>query len=304
MNPEQLVVGISYTKSKKLPLAVCDALYEGVKKCGDIPFKIKTKKDLRHCDVITQYGPWNGGQETIRGDVEEFAKKNKIRKLCLDIGFIKNHRLDPDSLEAYTTIGYDDFKNYGDYYYDNHNGYYTGSLSESSRWNSFGIEIKPWRQDGEHILVLGQPQGWSTAAININEWTNSTIKSLKQYTDRPIWLRQHPLHKSRLTLEDKSVRIIEVDEHPLEKDFENCWAVVSYSSSAVIPALLAGIPIVCNSNLSIGYPLAEKNIANIEAPEMPRRRKFFYDLAYSQWNLSEIASGNPWSFYRKHYNDI
>jgi hypothetical protein len=278
------------TLSQKLPIAVSDALFKGVERCGDFGYAIKTKEDLepwrgtKTLNCISQYGPWNGGQEKIRGIVHNYSELYKVRKLCIDIGLVKNYRLDPNNLAAYSTIGFDDFKGYGNYYSSNHSG---------ERWNSFNLEIKPWRKDGEHILIVGQPaHGFSASKFDIENWYPAIVSKLRELTDRPLFFRQHPLQKQLPNL--PGVKMIGTYDQPLEKDFENCWAVISKTSSMTISALLNGIPVICDDDLNPGCDLAEKNVASINSPVMPTREQFFYDLAYTQWNLKEIEKGEPW----------
>jgi hypothetical protein len=286
-----ITVGVGYTKRKTVPIAVCNAFLKGVQKCGDVAHRIENLKDLKYFDAISQYGPWNSGGEKLRGDVHKFCELYKVRKICLDIGYIKNFRNDLNNLNAYSTIGYDNFKGLGTYYNEWHT---------SSRWDSFNIELKPWRTNGEHILIIGQPQGWSTKHLDIQQWYKDIVAEIRKHTGRPIFFRQHPLERTFPKIKD--VRFISFVEKDLEQWFNNCWAVVTKTSSAGISALINGIPVICNDSLMPGYNLAEKNIANIENPATPKREQFFYDLAYTQWNISEISGGEPWEHLRWHLN--
>ena len=71
--------------------------------------------------------------------------------------------------------------------------------SSPDRFNSMGIDIKDWRNKGDHVLVIGQNlYDASLFGIDLELWLINTIKMLLKNTDREIIVRDHPENKSRL----------------------------------------------------------------------------------------------------------
>lgn len=160
-----------------------------------------------------------------------------------------------------------------------HNGSGTWPKGDGSRWASLGIEIEPWREKGDHILVCpNRPFGMKGLAMP-QDWTATTVNRLRAYTKRPVRVRPHP----------------GTSQPPcsLAADLENCHAVVIWASSAGVHSLLAGVPVICASPWWIAKGAAGTDVRTIEAPVMPERRPVFERLAWAQWSVAELASGEP-----------
>ena len=302
MIDKQLKVAVGYTKDTFDAIATCAAFVEGIRKNNDIPIIIRTHDDthlIKQCDVVSQFGEWNGGRNKLRGDVHELAKKFKVRKLILDCGYLRNNRWEKKNIvDRYVGIGYDRFKGHGKYYNSN---------SLSDRWHKLNLELKPWRKTGDNILILGQTRfGSSTIHLDILRWYEKMIKKIRQYTDKPIRLLSHPNQKifpTKAFNKDKRNKIIPA-KADITKEFKNSWCTVAKTSGATIESLLNGIPVITNDDLCSSYEVAEHDIKNIMNPRMPDRKQWLYNLCYSQWNLEEIAEGLPWSHLRQYlYNE-
>jgi hypothetical protein len=82
------------------------------------------------------------------------------------------------------------------------------------------------------------------------------------------------------------------DDYDLE--FNNEWAVVSWSSNPGIHAILNGIPAFVGPQ-SLAYDVANHDFSMIEKPLMPDRAQWLNDYAYTEWTVEEIAQGTPFS---------
>jgi hypothetical protein len=140
---------------------------------------------------------------------------------------------------------------------------------------ALGVELKPWRTDGEHVLICRQgPSSGRHLKINPNGWNDIALGRLSKLTKRPIMVREKVARESR----------------PLAEDLQNCWCVVTHSSTAAVEAAIAGIPVICTS-WGAAWPIATDALDRIEAPPMPERRAWLATLAWSQWTMEELASG-------------
>jgi hypothetical protein len=159
-----------------------------------------------------------------------------------------------------------------------HNGRGKWSVGGSERWNALGHDLKPWRKDGRHILICLSRNFGMRGGIMAADWSGQVTKRLQALTDRPIRLRHHPRNGP---------------EHPVfEEDLRDAWAVVIWYSSLGVRALIHGVPVLCDAPWWIAKGAAG-TIEQVESPPMPDRLPHLKRMAWAQWSLEEIASGEP-----------
>jgi hypothetical protein len=188
----------------------------------------------------------------------------------------------------------------GDYYRVTRNGkQYTGPVRPSvGKFEAFGIEIKPWRRDGGHVLITLQSEWWyllhgSTLAI----WLESTIATIRKATDRPIVIRRKPGAALSSAPNTRFQDIVLQDGTPsLAGHLADAWCVVTHSSNTALEAILSGVPAFVTSADCAAAPLALSDLSRIESPAMPDgRRECAETLAGQQWTLDEFRSGKCWA---------
>jgi len=151
------------------------------------------------------------------------------------------------------------------------------------------IKLKPWRKYGKHILVI--PPSAHTAkwyGIDRHIWEEKTVKELKKHTDRPIRVRQKFTNNADFG---------EVIKKPLEQDFKDCWAIVSWHSMCASQAVVQGIPSFSSEHspaFPVSYSLQELN--QIEKPKISDREQWLYSLLGSQFTISEMKSGFAYKY--------
>jgi hypothetical protein len=160
---------------------------------------------------------------------------------------------------------------------EHHNGAGRWYGGDSTRWRDMGLEVAPWRTDGDHILVLPQRGVGPPGVAMPRNWAAETVKALKRVTKRPVKLRPHPGKNPT----------------PLEPDLANAWCCVTWGSGAGVKALLAGIPVVHSFTRWIGASACGSEIAKVDAPYMGDRLAMFERLAWAQWHVDEISAGKP-----------
>ncbi len=160
-----------------------------------------------------------------------------------------------------------------------------GKHNGAGRWPNhdaprFPIEMQPWRQDGDHILILPQRGiGSPGVAMPIN-WLRMTQKRIAAMTRRPVQIRKHPGVRPVVALED---------------DLARAWAVVTWGSGAAIKALVAGVPAFYSMNNWIGGPAALPLRDDIEHPYLRDRDHLARALSWAQWGESEVRSGEAFA---------
>lgn len=187
------------------------------------------------------------------------------------------------------------------------NGIFCNEPTDAFRWEALrselGLEIRDYRKDGEHILLLGQvPGDASLRGLDVIKWMESTVIDLAALSDRPIIIRPHPL--SDHTELDALMRRLRSSGRgnceirtggSLSQALHNAWATVTYSSGAAIDSLLMGIPAFSLCPASMAWSVTDHELRKIDAPTLFDRRPWLDQLAHSQWAIPEIESGTVWA---------
>jgi hypothetical protein len=165
-----------------------------------------------------------------------------------------------------------------------HNGSGVWPAGSPERWERLGIEVRPWREKGDHILVCPNRSFGPKGVAMPQDWGRDAITRLRQRTRRPIRLRPHPGNWQ-----------VKPPEVPLERDLEGAWAVVIWASSAGLHALTAGVPVIAEGPFWVAKSAAFSSLEEVEkmvpAKANAARQAALERVAAAQWTLREIASG-------------
>jgi hypothetical protein len=180
------------------------------------------------------------------------------------------------------------------------------------RWRKISqdlnLSLKDYRTNGNHILLCLQREGgWSMGKIGVLDWAAKTILQIREKTDRPIVLRTHPGDKQAANYIGKFPNegiLKNVTISPagtsLMQDLKNCWAVVNHNSSPAVAAAIEGYPVfVTDPERSQCWDIANRDLNQIETPNMPDRQQWVERIAMSHWNFTETASGECWSHMKR-----
>ena len=164
-----------------------------------------------------------------------------------------------DKFDGYFRIVYNDFWHSG-----------KGNMP-SDRFEKLNLKFKTKKNDGEFI-ILSEPIDAAKKYYNLHNWLEETLFKLKNLTDRKIFV-----HSRESNI-------------PLKAILPKAWAFVSDHSSAGFLSMLEGVPAYfTNTTLSNIGP-----IEKIEDHEI--NYNAFYNLAYEQWTIDEIKSGETWDY--------
>lgn len=194
--------------------------------------------------------------------------------------------------------------------------YFLSLPRDSSKLNRIlsmhDIEIKPWRQNGSHILILGQrTTSWNMLNRNILEWVTTTIEKIKQITDRPIRVRLHPgdlenntsnINKLQKRFGNSITISTKLNNQNIINDFEDAWCSVGYNSTPNCASIMNGIPVYLEDpNNSWAKDVAFTDLNLIENPPMPDRTDWLHTIAHIHHTSEEITSGAYWRKYKEFY---
>jgi len=173
--------------------------------------------------------------------------------------------------------------------------------NDGTRASQLGLTVKPWRTHGDHILICLQhdkSEQWKNMPT-LENYVLETVQKIRQYTNRKIIVRSHPrcLLPAQLRLDNvfyETPKQIENTYDDFDLNFNNSWAVISWSSNPGIHAVMNGIPAFVGEQ-SLAYDVANHDFSTIETPNMPDRTQWLNDYAHTEWTVEEISEGIPFS---------
>lgn len=171
----------------------------------------------------------------------------------------------------------------GSYWYSIAQGHHNGAgrwwNGEDSRWDDWGVELQPWRTEGQEIVVLATRHIGPPHIAEPKGWAEGIARQLAHTTRRPVRVRAHPGENRPLV--------------PLGEDLANAWAVVTWGSGAALKALAMGVPVLYGFPQWIGAPAAQRVELIHQGRFLGDRLPMFRRLAWGMWNLEEIQRGEP-----------
>ena len=177
----------------------------------------------------------------------------------------------------------------------------------------FNITVKPWRLEGEHILICTQPKdNWSMDGIDPVDWAVKVITEIRKHTNREIKIRPHPNHMNIVPQLQQRLQNIwvrpKMDGHEVkgtseqkdnykmsfQQDLDNAWAMVTHNSTAGVDAAVYGIPVFNTDDKALSWEVANHNFETINSPQKPDRTQWLNNLGYAMWSKEEIEQGLAW----------
>ena len=263
-----------YCTGHKWSVMVCEAFAQGAKARIVPPYPLMSGND----DVF-MYGALRGLLPTYQA-----AKRKGRTILYADNGYF----LPGKTEQSYFRITRNALQ---------HDGVGPPPPGAMQRAKRLGIQLKPWRTSGSHIVVC--PPGHlfaGTFGFSADAWLENTISTLKKHTDREIRVRR------KMSWNDaKPADILRGGKPktsvptPLSVDLKDAWALVTHSSNAAAEAVVAGMPVFCTDRCGA----SAMGLSDLSAIESPRtdgdRESWLGVLAANQWMLSEMRSGQAWA---------
>lgn len=193
--------------------------------------------------------------------------------------------------------------------YPNSGTYFFDEL-DKSKWATFsawhGVDLKPWRTTGNHILILCQrPKGFNMFTDQ-EVWLEKTIHRIRKRSQRPIMIRMHPGDGTRFKqiekIQKKYGTSVTISEHENIRDaLVNCWCTVGINSTPNVVAAIEGIPgYVEDTSRSWAADVAFTDLARVDAPPTPDRSEWIHKIANIHWSNDEVRSGKLWTAIKKY----
>ena len=184
----------------------------------------------------------------------------------------------------------------------NRDAYFGDKDNDRTRADSLGLVCKPWRSNGNFILVCGQHDKslqWQDMP-SMSNWFMQTYREIRKHTDRPIVFRPHPrcrLPHIELGLKHvyrQEPRHVNGTYDSFDMGFDDIHCTISYSSNPGIHSVIEGVPAFVSTH-SLAYDVANDIdfLHDIENPLMPDRQQWLNDYAWTEFTVEEISQGIP-----------
>lgn len=178
----------------------------------------------------------------------------------------------------YTSIGWNGLNNYANFPKFSDNG---------ERFRNHGGILKPWKNHGKHILIMGQVIGdASLKGHNLNSWYEQMARQAKALYNLPVYFRPHPEAMRRGGY--FAVENVPNIEGSLDQVIEDSLFTIAYNSNSCLDSVLRGVPCYAGDKGTMAFDLCMKNIDQLRYPS---REHVVHEIACKQWTLEEIASG-------------
>jgi len=176
------------------------------------------------------------------------------------------------------------------------------SFDRIEELNYFNLDIKPWKDSGQHILIPEQihPEGMGHGITDWIGWAKDKCAKIRDISDMPIKIRRHPNRfawkdfKKEIGEEFKDIEL--TDSTSLDEDLKSAYALVTLSSRCVVEAIISGVHCYTEDLNSLAYSVCNKSLDFLLSPTKFDRESWLAKSAYSHWSIEEIMSGD----YYKH----
>jgi hypothetical protein len=276
--------------------------YNGVVKSANKTTQVELElyNSYSACDVGVILGSWkprDKNHHNVRNDVVENAPNFVVIETPLLNRVVnqknKQHR-----------IGVNGFLN--------QSGVFNHGNHDSTRIEQLGIEWNGWHHnpDGHILLMLQLPGDASLRGINMYEWANYAIRTIRSVTDRPIVIRTHPAHGIKdsdefhnlvssvaLSSNNSNISFSLGRHNSFAKDISGAFCSVAYSSGSSIDSVLCGIPTVAVDPGNFAWDISTNYLDEIDAVKLASEseiNQWLNNLSYSQWSPEEMHNGTAW----------
>ena len=189
-------------------------------------------------------------------------------------------------------------------------GQYFFAELDPAKWTAYSqwhqAELKPWRTNGNHILIFCQrPKGFNMF-IDQESWLDTIIAKIREHSRRSIMIRMHPGDGSR----DKQIQKIQkkygttvtISTHANIRDaLANCWCTVGINSTPNVVSAIEGIPGYIEDPVhSWAKDVAFTDLAQLENPPLPDRTAWINKIANIHWSNDEVKSGQLWAVIKRY----
>lgn len=295
-----MMKAIFYINGRAREMRIAREMAAGAKQHG-ISFEVRLKE---HYGKGRKYeGPDIGADVTMAYGVKsrDILKDHAdagVNWMILDKGYIR--KPGPHGVELYTRISVNET-------------YPLKALAKVKeapplRWEQTGRRLGQTWGMGQQIILAGSSQKFYDY-FGVGDETRFHAKLIRHITRllrevnvfRPIIFRPKPSYEKRHGGADEQLMLgadgLSLPDESIQAALKNAWCLVTFASNAACDAVFAGVPAIVlgphMSSLIAGNTKLE-DILNPVLPRFSDRQRWAHKLAWEQWTLKEMASGEAW----------
>lgn len=153
-----------------------------------------------------------------------------------------------------------------------------------------------------HVLYCGSSQKYcdyydlgeaNAYAENLFQQLREIAKKISiVYRPKPSWQGAREIEGTRFSGSGTT----------LKRELEKANLLITHGSAASVEAIVAGVPVIalgpCAARPVAGLEITNETVLDPYFPSDPARYQWLWNLAYCQWNVDELQSGEAWGFIR------
>lgn len=160
------------------------------------------------------------------------------------------------------------------------------------RWNNMSVTVKEWQKRPKgYMLVCGQlPRDTNVQHMDHIAWCQDTVDYYRA-RNIPVLFRPHPRMENPL---DYGVPAELLDTNKkITQSLQHARAVVTYTSTSGIDAMLQGVPVIAIGRDSMSACIASNSL-DPDSLIYPDRKPLLVRIGYAQWTMRELLTGKAW----------
>ena len=179
----------------------------------------------------------------------------------------------------------------------------------------FSHLLRPWRDvlPEAPVVLIGQVPGDASLRRmeNWEDWYHATAKRIKDEMGAAVVFRPHPVRPQALPSGLK----VAATPQPLLEQLGGARLAVAFNSNALVESVLHGVPSVSFDRGGMAHDICLPGIMNTghrlhfaaiedahaDPTNRPDRMPWASRLAWCQWAVEEMASGEAWEVLRQRY---
>ena len=179
---------------------------------------------------------------------------------------------------------------------NNHQNAYPIQFKDDLRLRRLQVDRTQYQRGKKILVVPPDPKVCSCYQLPASDqWIQETVALIKQYTDRPVEIRQRPLSRQVRVFTDTFADALQNDVS----------AVVLYTSNCGTESVQHGIPVVSlgpSSVTQISQPI--EKIDNLDNLDQDHSEQLLRWLSYNQFTIPEMRKGIAWQILTENYERI
>lgn len=156
------------------------------------------------------------------------------------------------------------------------------------RFRKLAIPIHRWKKGGRKVLIAKPDEKpMKFYNLDLEQWLEETIGTVKQYTDRPVEVRERVKSRTERVMHNTLKEALDDDVHCL----------ITFNSNAATEAIMYGYPAFALCATHAANPVTSGDLSKIEEPYYPEIEKveaWAHHLAYGQFHIDELKNGTAW----------